>query len=334
MGEEAIRTVLLVALNGHYEGQASGETFNFEGQTNILIRSEGRSVFIGECKSGADERTRARGRKSPPHSTPRVRMKDETGWQRVPRAAAIACAVGATGLGMLYLAMAGAPTIYLVVNGLALTMGIGATGLAWTAGQDRHLPGKAVLVLGGVLLATALFGLSVDGAARWVRVGGMSVQVSLIVLPAMLVSFARHRTRHSTLGIVLAVLGLALQPDRAMAGVLAGALAVLVVCTRDPRVLLALVSAATGFAATLLRPDGLPAVPYVDQVLYTSFDAGVLAGLAVAGGALLLVVPALLGWRYDPDHREVCAVFGAIWLGTVLAAALGNYPTPVVGRPG
>jgi hypothetical protein len=284
--------------------------------------------------AGADERARARGRNSPPQSTQQVPMKHELGWQRAPRAAGIACAVGATGLGMLYLALAGAPASYLVVNGLALVMGLAAVGLARTVGWDRHLPGEAVLVLGVALLATALFGLSVDGAARWVRVGGLSVQVSLVVLPAMLVSFARHRTRYSTLGIVLAALALALQPDRAMAGVLASALAVLAVFTRDPRVLLALVSAAAGFAATLLHPDNLPAVPYVDQILYTSFDVGVLAGLAVTGGALLLVVPAMLGWRYDPDHREAYAMFGVIWLGMVVAAALGNYPTPVVGYGG
>jgi hypothetical protein len=284
--------------------------------------------------AGADRRARARGRKTPHPSTPRGRMKDATRGQRLPRTTGIACAVGATGAGILYMAMAGAPATYIAINGLALVMGLGAVGLAWTAGRDRHLPGGMVLVLGAALLATALFGLRADGAARWVRVGGTSVQVSLVVLPTMLVSFARHRERYSTLGVAVAALALAVQPDRAMAGVLASAVAVLAVSTRDPRALLALAGAATGFAATLLRPDTLPAAPYVDQVLYTAFDTGILAGLAVTCGALLLAVPALLGWRYDPDHREVHAVFGTIWLGAVVAAALGNYPTPLVGYGG
>ncbi len=48
--EEALRTHFLVQLNGHYEGQATGETFNFEGKTDILVRVDGRNVFIGECK--------------------------------------------------------------------------------------------------------------------------------------------------------------------------------------------------------------------------------------------------------------------------------------------
>ena len=50
MDEEALRSHFLVQLNGHYEGQASGETFNYEGKTDILIRAEGRNIFIAECK--------------------------------------------------------------------------------------------------------------------------------------------------------------------------------------------------------------------------------------------------------------------------------------------
>ena len=50
MGEEDLRQHFLVQLNGQYEGQATGETFNFEGKTDILIRTEGKNIFIAECK--------------------------------------------------------------------------------------------------------------------------------------------------------------------------------------------------------------------------------------------------------------------------------------------
>ena len=50
MNEEDLRTHFLVHLNGHYEGQATGETFNYEGKTDILIKAEGRNLFIAECK--------------------------------------------------------------------------------------------------------------------------------------------------------------------------------------------------------------------------------------------------------------------------------------------
>lgn len=50
MKEEDLRQHFLVQLNGQYEGQATGETFNFEGKTDILIRVEGKNIFIAECK--------------------------------------------------------------------------------------------------------------------------------------------------------------------------------------------------------------------------------------------------------------------------------------------
>jgi len=50
MCEEDIRQHFLVQLNGQYEGQATGETFNFDGKTDILIRVEGKNIFVAECK--------------------------------------------------------------------------------------------------------------------------------------------------------------------------------------------------------------------------------------------------------------------------------------------
>jgi hypothetical protein len=48
--EEDLRQQFLVQLNGQYEGQATGETFNFQGKTDILIRHEDKNIFIAECK--------------------------------------------------------------------------------------------------------------------------------------------------------------------------------------------------------------------------------------------------------------------------------------------
>lgn len=50
VSEEHLRTMFLVPLNSQYEGHASGETFNYNGKTDILIRSGDRNIFIAECK--------------------------------------------------------------------------------------------------------------------------------------------------------------------------------------------------------------------------------------------------------------------------------------------
>lgn len=50
LDEESIRDHFLLQLNGHYEGGATGETFNASGKTDILIREDNKNVFIAECK--------------------------------------------------------------------------------------------------------------------------------------------------------------------------------------------------------------------------------------------------------------------------------------------
>jgi hypothetical protein len=57
MQEEDIRQHYLVQLNGHYEGAATGETFNAQGKTDILIRHEGKNIFIAECKFWRGEKS-------------------------------------------------------------------------------------------------------------------------------------------------------------------------------------------------------------------------------------------------------------------------------------
>jgi hypothetical protein len=47
--EETIRDHYLVQLNGQYEGSATGETFNGEGKTDILVRDGSANLFIAEC---------------------------------------------------------------------------------------------------------------------------------------------------------------------------------------------------------------------------------------------------------------------------------------------
>lgn len=49
MDEESLRQHFLVQLNGHFQGVASGETFNYSGKTDILIRVNDKNIFIAEC---------------------------------------------------------------------------------------------------------------------------------------------------------------------------------------------------------------------------------------------------------------------------------------------
>jgi len=50
MREEDLRMHFLVQLNGQYEGMVTGETFNLEGKTDIIVKWKDKNLFIAECK--------------------------------------------------------------------------------------------------------------------------------------------------------------------------------------------------------------------------------------------------------------------------------------------
>lgn len=249
-----------------------------------------------------------------------------------PRMLGLICAAFAVGLGIVYMAAAGAPARYLVINLAALVVGAAL----WLGLRPRLISrwnGSAVLALTAPLITTALFGVAVDGASRWVDVGPLSVQVSLIVLPAIIVLYARSTDAIGTAGILIAAFALAAQPDRAMAGVLVAGIGAVVLTQRTLFSALALVGALAGFGVTMLLPDALPAVPFVDRILHTAFDVHVLAGVAVVAGCFILLTPAVGALRPVPE-RPVLFAFGVSWAALIAAAAVGNYPTPLVGYGG
>jgi hypothetical protein len=61
MGEEDLRHVVLLPLADRYHGQATAETFNSEGKADVVLRWDGKNIFVGEMKiwSGETEFLRA-----------------------------------------------------------------------------------------------------------------------------------------------------------------------------------------------------------------------------------------------------------------------------------
>jgi hypothetical protein len=252
-----------------------------------------------------------------------------------PRSIGLFCGVIAVAMGLAYMLAAGAPSRLVLVNLGALVLGAAAwLGLGRAARSQPGAVGPLILAMAVALLLTAWFGAASDGASRWVTIGPLALQTSLILLPAMIILYSRRPDAIGTAGMTIAALALALQPDRGMAGALAAGLGAFALARPDRLAIIAAAAAIASFCGTLLMPDRLPAMPYVDSVLYTAFDLHPLAGSAVLFGTAALLVPALLcGWR-GADERPILLAFGACWAGIVLAAALGHYPTPLVGYGG
>jgi hypothetical protein len=245
------------------------------------------------------------------------------------------CAVMATGLGLVYMNVANAPAAYMAMNSGALVLGFILAGAITLCAQSVRLSAGAIsLALGVLLLFTSLFGITANGATRWIAMSGLVVQPSLLILPVMAICFARSRDMLSTVGVAIASLALAMQPDRGMSGALAASMAVLALLRPERNAMIAAGAAIFGFVASMLQADVQPAMPYVDQIFYSSFEVHTLAGLVVLAGAALMILPSIIGGLYDIERCEVYAVFGVVWLAVITAAALGNYPTPLVGYGG
>lgn len=232
--------------------------------------------------------------------------------------------------GILFMALSNAPVRLMLINLVALGVGAALVAIA------RLLPpltsvqrGLALLALSTGLIATALLGASSEGASRWIIVAGLSIQPSLILVPVLLLAHAARPDRWSGAAVVVAALAMALQPDRSIAFTIAAVMALDLLRRRSVASGLSFLLCLAALAITVLRPDRLPAVPYVDQVLWTSVTTAPLAAVSIWIGVLLLFLPAALLWRRG--ERVLASTCAAIWFCLVLSAGLGNYPTPLVG---
>ncbi|MBY0392874.1 MAG: hypothetical protein K2Q27_06385 [Novosphingobium sp.] len=238
-------------------------------------------------------------------------------------------------IGVVHLYVADASSSMILVN--IVSLGVGLALLAGAAvWQGLHERGRAIvaIIIAGLLVLTNMFGVSSHGVVRWVAVGPLMVQSSLILLPGLLMMFARSATAAGTAALVVAAGAVAMQPDRAMAGAMFAGMAMLWLLHRNRDVALVLAASAFGLVITLVRADSLPPVRFTEGVFTQTWQVHPLLGIAVAsGGALLLLPAAAFGTRRRDGVRQ-CAVFGVVWLAIILAAVIGNYPTPLVGYGG
>ncbi|CAN5205503.1 FtsW/RodA/SpoVE family cell cycle protein [soil metagenome] len=245
-------------------------------------------------------------------------------------------AVVVAAVGLLAQKAAGAPVSALAVQGAALALGGAVAGGLALSGRRPGPRGAMVLAGVAVLALLVTFGdPGGGGAQRWLAIGPVAVQPSMIVLPFMVWGWSRVRAGWGLAGLVgAAALLMAAQPDAAGCGGLllaligAGAARRSVSASEGATAVMAL--AATVWAAT--RPDDLPAVAHVERVVVEAFKASPLIGIAAA--LAMIAVPGLIVWRArsaTPDDAATIFGLAGLWLGLTAAAVIANYPAPVVG---
>lgn len=250
-----------------------------------------------------------------------------------PTLIVLICGTVSTSLGLAYLKLSGAPASYIFVNFGALLFGLLISGVRFVPvfRERASVPEFWILTFAIILALTALFGTNVEGIKRWLTIGPIQFQPGLLFVPLMTLLFARSSTPLAGLGICIAALSLAMQPDRATAGALCAALLGLLVFRRDQVTLICAAFAMVGFCVTLLRTDGLGAVEFVEGIYQAAILSGGAELLIVALGTALLFAPVSLSRIAPITHAPIYFTFAVIWLSLVVAAYVGPYPTPLLG---
>ncbi len=216
---------------------------------------------------------------------------------------------------------------------------------AWLARRSwrllvRWAPGIAATVL--VLLAATFLSPSSEGVHRWIALGPVRLNASVVTLPWALLALwgLLHQVRPGlALGLVTVSQVLhAAQPDTGQA--LAFLLGVLVLF-RGARSLSTGWKvaggglAAMGAALACARADPLDAVPHVERIVHLAAARGapwLLAALVTLG---LLLLPMLQGAvrlrALRSDAALLALALAAYFLGTLAVTEWGNYPVPVMG---
>ena len=238
--------------------------------------------------------------------------------------------------GLLVLAICNVGRGVWLVQGVAIVMMIGlAFGLAR---MPRALASSRFVIMAGLGLALCAWPLVgvVDGPARWLRLGGLSLYVAPVVAPAMLAAAARaHRRGRRAETVAISMLaGLALvlaaQPD--LAQVLAVAVPAAVIAGRArqgwlPRLFVfAALAAAAGLAAW--RDVPLAPVDHVERVFRVAWAWRIPAGLGVAAAALLFTFG--LAARLARIDRSL-AVVASYYVALFVLSLADLTPAPLIG---
>lgn len=227
--------------------------------------------------------------------------------------------------GIAWMAAAGAPTHFLVVNAIALLFAALWLWFGWTPHSFTQRRGLTLALL-ALLFLPLVLGPHVNGIARWIALGPFALHTGMLVAPALAVLASRDPDYAIPI-LLTGLFAALLQPDAATGFALTFAAIGAHDATRDWKIGLVGI---VGFIASLRMfvIGELPATPFVERVLV---DALAVSPWAALGLFLSLAASfALILFASHAEKPQRLALAGTFF-GFSMAALMSHYPTILVG---
>lgn len=233
----------------------------------------------------------------------------------------------------IHLAGAGKSAIALQTGAFLLGAILVATRKTWMAFVART---PAHWLTGSVLLVAAavhFFGVDIDGARRWLRAGPIMLQPAVLLGSLLLLALARANAgalAAMLAGVAIFIVGAGNDGGSSLAYAL-GMTGLLIGDPAKRKIHLPLWLLACGMAIWgWTRPDTLPAVAYVEEVISRAATQSAMAGIAASLALALLPLVFVLAARKRATRGMGLALAG-FWTGLAIAGIVGNFPVPVIG---
>lgn len=235
-------------------------------------------------------------------------------------------------VGIIYMAMAAAPKSYIAANAGALVLVFIANFVAPYL-RGRHRPGTHFyLVVAGVilvLLAGTFAGPSVSGVNRWIGLGPIDLHAAMLLLPSLVVILTKICPKRAFAITAIASLIFALQPDRASAIALCVSSFVIFAHARDRWTVAALFTAMSALIYTILTPDLLAPVAFVESVVPHAAGKSLVIAIFMVGTITLSALAPFI--VRDEASLLTRTAWSACLAGYFMASMTGHYPTPLLG---
>jgi cell division protein FtsW (lipid II flippase) len=196
---------------------------------------------------------------------------------------------------------------------------------------------SAVLCLQAITLASP----GIEGVHRWISFGSVRLHPAAIgdpvLLLAVIILWNRQRTWSAISFVAVALALRVVQPDAGQATALAAGAGVLSLVSgpKSAKRLAMIAVATSGVILAWLRPDPLPPVDMVENIVARAFELSHLIGALSMGSLAMLPVAALwqTTWNSTRQNRRLApaTALAAYLSANILVVLGGEFPSPVLG---